>query len=197
VRVLKISIAFVIVLYLVSLVIFFLTQRRLLYYPNHSHTALTDSHANKVFKEISVRTQDGIDLRAWYAPATRKPFTIVFFHGNADSLDTAAKIADPYIAAGYGFLVAGYRGYSGLQGKPTEIGLYNDACLSAELELSEHSEQTNNSVRTFIGNGGGRANGLGISCRRSDALGTVPFHSEDGTSRFSLFPFDIPGRGSF
>jgi uncharacterized protein len=127
VRVLKLSISFAVILYLASLVVFYLAQRSLLYYPSHSYTALGEAHANEAFREISVRTSDGIILKAWYAPATTKPLTIVFFHGNADSLATAAQIADPYIAAGYGFLVAEYRGYSGLQGAPTESGLYNDA----------------------------------------------------------------------
>lgn len=126
-RVLKISVGFAIFFYLVALAIFFVTQRSLLYYPGHSYTALTEAHANAAFREISVRTQDGIDLKAWYAPAVRKPFTIVFFHGNADGLRTAAQIADPYIAAGYGFLLVEYRGYSGLPGTPTETGLYKDA----------------------------------------------------------------------
>ena len=126
VRVLRIFILFAIVLYVAALVIFFVTQRSLLYFPSHSYTAPADAHANDAFKEISVRTQDGIDLKAWYAPATSKPFTIVFFHGNADGLRTAAPIADPYIDAGYGFLLTEYRGYSGLPGKPTETGLYND-----------------------------------------------------------------------
>lgn len=125
-RVFRIFILFAIVSYVVAVVIFFVTQRSLLYYPSHSYTALADAHANNAFKEISVRTQDGIDLKAWYAPATSKPFTIVFFHGNADGLSTAAPVADPYIAAGYGFLLTEYRGYGGLPGKPTEIGLYND-----------------------------------------------------------------------
>ena len=74
-----------------------------------------------------MRTLDGLDLKGWYAPATTKPFTFVFFHGNGDSLYTASQIADPYIAAGYGFLLTEYRGYSGLPGKPTEAGLYADA----------------------------------------------------------------------
>lgn len=126
VRVLKISVAFAIVLYLVLLTVFFLAQRSLLYYPSHSYAVLSEAHANEAFKEISVRTQDGINLKAWYAPATTKSFTIIFFHGNADSLRTAAQIADPYIAAGYGFLLTEYRGYSGLSGAPTETGLYND-----------------------------------------------------------------------
>jgi fermentation-respiration switch protein FrsA (DUF1100 family) len=88
---------------------------------------LTEAAANKSFEELHVRTADGLDLKAWYAPPTTKPFTLVFFHGNGDCLATASETADPYIAEGYGFLVAEYRGYSGLPGKPTEAGLYADA----------------------------------------------------------------------
>ena len=125
-RVLKIFIAFAIALYLLLLAIFFFTQRSLLYFPSHSYVPLSEAQANQALQEIAVRTSDGIDLRAWYAPATTKQLTIVFFHGNADSLHTAAQIANPYIADGYGFLVTEYRGYSGLPGRPTEAGLYND-----------------------------------------------------------------------
>ena len=95
VRVLKLSIAFAIILYLASLVVFFLTQRSLLYYPSHSYTALSEAHASEAFREISVRTQDGIILKAWYAPATTKPLTIVFFHGNADSWLRLRRLLTP------------------------------------------------------------------------------------------------------
>ncbi len=102
-------------------------QRSFLYFPGHIYVPLSEAHANRSFEEISVSTADGLDLKGWYAPATSKPFTFVFFHGNGDSLYTASDIADPFIAAGYGFLIAEYRGYSGLPGKPTEAGLYDDA----------------------------------------------------------------------
>ncbi len=125
-RVLKVFIAFAIALYVLLMAIFFFRQRRLLYYPSRSYVPLSEAQANSAFREFSVRTSDGIDLKAWYAPVTTKPFTIVFFHGNADSLYAAAQIANPYIADGYGFLVTEYRGYSGLPGSPTETGLYND-----------------------------------------------------------------------
>ena len=130
-RVLKLFVAFAIALYMVALVVFFVTQRKLLYFPSREYSPPAEAGANPALKEITVRTSDGVDLKAWYAAATSKPFTIVFFHGNADSLHGAAPIADPYIAAGYGFMLAEYRGYSGLAGKPTETGLYNDgrACL--------------------------------------------------------------------
>jgi fermentation-respiration switch protein FrsA (DUF1100 family) len=126
VRVLKISIAFAIALYLLFLAILFFAQRSFLYFPNRSYVPLSKARANPAFREFAVRTSDGVDLRAWYAPATTKQLTIIFFHGNADSLYSAAPIADPYIADGYGFLLAEYRGYSGLPGRPTESGLYND-----------------------------------------------------------------------
>jgi uncharacterized protein len=101
-------------------------QRSFLYFPGRIYVPLSEAHANESFEEISVSTADGLDLKGWYAPATTKPFTFVFFHGNGDSLSTASDAADPYIAAGYGFLIAEYRGYSGLPGKPTEAGLYVD-----------------------------------------------------------------------
>jgi len=112
--------------YILGMIGLFAFQRSMLYLPSHDYVPLSEAHANKAFQEISVRTEDGLDLKGWYAPATSKPFTIVFFHGNADCSYTASPIADPYIAAGYGFLLAEYRGYSGLPGKPTENGLYAD-----------------------------------------------------------------------
>jgi len=114
-------------LYILALTGFFVFQRSFLYFPSHDHVSVSNAHANRAFKNISVRTEDGLDLTAWYAPATSKSFTIVFFHGNGDCLYTASPVADPYIAEGYGFLLAEYRGYSGLPGSPTEAGLYADA----------------------------------------------------------------------
>ena len=113
-------------IYLLTFIPLCIYQRDLLYYPSHTYVSLHDANANQSFREIHVRTDDGLDLIDWYAPATTKPSTFVFFHGNADSLSTASEVAEPYIAAGYGFLVAEYRGYSGLPGKPTEAGLHDD-----------------------------------------------------------------------
>jgi hypothetical protein len=127
VKIFKRCFVLVAVLYFTVLAAFFFDQRSLLYYPTHTYTPLAEAQANHAFQEISVRTEDGIHLKAWYAPAAGKTCTIVFFHGNGDSLLTAAPVADPYIDAGYGFLLAEYRGYSGLPGTPDEVGLYRDA----------------------------------------------------------------------
>ena len=102
-------------------------QRHYLYHPNHEYVSPESLDLGIAFKEFPARTQDGIDLKGWYMPATTKPLTIVFFHGNADHLSNAAPVAKSYIAAGYGFLVTEYRGFSGMAGRPTEDGFYDDA----------------------------------------------------------------------
>jgi len=102
-------------------------QRSLLYFPSHIYLTAREALADPALREFPVRTADGIALKGWYAPATTKPLTLVYFHGNGDDLASAAPIAAIYIRAGYGVLIAEYRGYSGLPGAPTETGLYADA----------------------------------------------------------------------
>jgi len=114
-------------IYIVALVALYVFQRDFLYFPSSTYISLQAAHAPAAMKELYARTEDGLDLKAGYAPATSKPLTIVFFHGNGDSLRTAAFIALPYLAAGYGFLLVEYRGYSGMPGSPTEVGIYADA----------------------------------------------------------------------
>ncbi|WP_162601148.1 alpha/beta hydrolase [Occallatibacter savannae] len=123
-RVLRIFALLAIVAYAAIVAAFYFSQRSLLYFPPRGYL---EKAPNKRFLEVPVTTADGLSLKAWYAPASSKSSTIVFFHGNGDSLLGAAQIAEPYIRAGYGFLAVEYRGYSGLPGKPTEVGLYNDA----------------------------------------------------------------------
>jgi fermentation-respiration switch protein FrsA (DUF1100 family) len=129
-------------LYFVALIGLFTFQRSFLYFPNHFNTLVSNAHTHKPFQELPVKTADGLKLTAWYAPATSKPFTIIFFHGNGDSLYSASPVADPYTDAGYGFLLVEYRGYSGLPGKPSEAGLYADgrACIHALMERGVKSE---------------------------------------------------------
>jgi fermentation-respiration switch protein FrsA (DUF1100 family) len=102
-------------------------QRNLLYFPSRTYLTPRQATANPALKELPVTTADGVALKGWYAPATTKPLTLVYFHGNGDDLESAAPVAGIYIHAGYGVLIAEYRGYSGLPGAPTEAGLYDDA----------------------------------------------------------------------
>lgn len=79
------------------------------------------------FQPVTVTTEDNLTLTGWYhAAAAGKP-TILWMHGNADSLAVAAAMAQPFATGGYGIMIVGYRGYNCQPGTPTEQGLYADA----------------------------------------------------------------------
>lgn len=79
------------------------------------------------FDTVSYRTADGLVLRALYRPAFPGKPTIMFFHGNGDSLSGSLVSVQDYVADGYGILLPEYRGYGGNPGAPDEAGLYEDA----------------------------------------------------------------------
>lgn len=186
-KAIKLSVSLIIVFYLLLVGVFFAMRRSLLYYPGHRYVALAEAHANPAFREIPVKTADGIGLKAWYAPSTSKPDTIVFFHGNADSLYTAAQIADLYIAAGYGFLLTEYRGYSGLPGKPTEKGLYEDGRAYLQY-LAAHGVPNQDVVLFGHSLGTGVATEMAKEFHVGGLMLLAPFRSIPAVAK-SRFPF--------
>lgn len=76
---------------------------------------------------IDLATRDGLVLRSWYqAPAPGKP-VIVYFPGRAGDLVRKPAHLFDLAEQGYGLVLAGYRGYGGNPGRPTERRLYEDA----------------------------------------------------------------------
>lgn len=75
---------------------------------------------------VSYPTADGLTLNGWFHAARDNRPTIVYFHGNSGHHGQRAVLVQPYLDAGYGILLAGYRGYGGNPGRPDEQGLYAD-----------------------------------------------------------------------
>jgi uncharacterized protein len=167
-------------------------QRQLLYFPSRTYVSPREAMANPALSEFPVHTADGLALKGWYAPATIKPLTLVFFHGNGDDLESAAPVAAIYIRAGYGVLIAEYRGYSGLPGAPTEAGLYADARAYVSALLATGVQERN--LVLF-----GRSLGTGVAAQMAtefDAGGLIllsPYRSlpEVAKSHFWFLPVDL------
>jgi len=78
------------------------------------------------FVAAQLETADGLTLTGhWRAPDAGRP-TIVWFHGNGGSLFGAAKETRTLAAAGYGVMLAPYRGYGAEAGTPSEKGFLRD-----------------------------------------------------------------------
>ncbi|WP_244849555.1 alpha/beta hydrolase [Caballeronia sp. SL2Y3] len=113
--------------YLSALAALYWLQGRLVYPLEHIQ-AFVDATLEQSTEVITLQTQDGLELKARYrAPPDAHAPTVLLFHGNGEDLTQRAHIAHEMIEAGYGVLLAEYRGYGGNPGKPHEAGLYADA----------------------------------------------------------------------
>ncbi|WP_308282797.1 alpha/beta hydrolase [Pseudonocardia nigra] len=119
--------AAVVVLLLVLVALAWGFQRRLIYLP----FGVPDVPAAAVFaggEDITLRTVDGLELTAWWAPATGPPryTTVLVAPGNAGSRALRVPLAQALAAEGFDVLLVEYRGYGGNPGSPSEEGLAAD-----------------------------------------------------------------------
>ena len=112
-------------IYLLILCGLFMFQRSF-FYPAPSGAFAIPMRPEKGFEEVRLSTSDGLELRAFHHPARAGMPSLIFFHGNGDSLVGAQEATRALAAQGYGVLLPEYRGYGGNPGSPTEQGLYRD-----------------------------------------------------------------------
>ena len=111
--------------YFLVLVYLYFFQRNLMYHPNENNYSNDELKVN--VEKIKVITKDGIDLLGWYHEKNLKEFkTLLFFHGNAGSLENRIHKLNRFGEMKINFLIIAWRGFSGNKGKPSEKGLYED-----------------------------------------------------------------------
>ena len=115
----------IIFIYLLVLIFLFFYQRNLLYLPNENNYS-----GDKIvvdIKKVKIQTSDNIQLLGWYHEKNLKDYkTLVYFHGNAGSLENRIHKLNHFQDMNINFLIIAWRGFSGNNGKPTEQGLYED-----------------------------------------------------------------------
>ena len=115
--------------YVLLVVAVFIMQRSMLY-PAARQTPDIAAAGVEGLRVVTTETADGLTLSHWYRPPVdgQAPVLVVF-HGNAGHLgDRVPKLAE-LMEAGFGMLFAGYRGYGGNPGQPSEEDLTADARL--------------------------------------------------------------------
>lgn len=104
----------------------FVFQRNLMYHTDSPQVPVAQSQVPEA-EERFVDTAPGIRVRSWYLPPDGDKPVIVFYHGNAGTIADRDFKARLWRDMGYGVWLAGYRGFGGNPGLPTEQGLYDDA----------------------------------------------------------------------
>lgn len=101
-------------------------QRKLIYFPDRNRPNPAEFGAGH-FQEVVLRTEDELELLSWYVPpAGDGAPVLVYLHGNSGHIGPRAPKLRPYLEAGFGAMLVGYRGYGGNPGDPSEDGLYRD-----------------------------------------------------------------------
>lgn len=120
------NVKILIAIYLGILLLIYITQRDLMYYPvaiDRNMPSVYDLEIDRV----QTRTSDGLVLNHWFAPAQNETYPIiVFFHGNGGHLGYYTSVYKDILNQGFGLFAVEYRGYGDNDGEISEGGLYSD-----------------------------------------------------------------------
>ena len=123
------SILALVFFYVLLLIIVFFFQGNLLYHPTTDNYLQNQAEREPAeIEEVKITTKDKINLIGWFYNRNLEEFkTILFFHGNAGSLENRTYKLNHFKDLNLNFLIIAWRGFNGNKGKPSEIGLYEDA----------------------------------------------------------------------
>jgi len=89
------------------------------------------------YEKVQLKTPDNLILSAWYIPAKKAEFTILFCHGNGGNMAHRLDTLNIFYEMGVNCLIFDYRGYGTSGGKPTEEGVYIDAQTAYDWLVKE------------------------------------------------------------
>ena len=114
--------------YLLLVALMWLFQERLLYLPGvgREHVATPDQ-IGLDWQAISLQTEDGLTLDAWWLPAETSRASLLFLHGNAGNISHRLASLEQFNRLGLSVLILDYRGYGRSEGRPSEAGTALDA----------------------------------------------------------------------
>ena len=166
-------------------------QRKLLYHPTVNSYNEINNLIPKIEK-VNIPTSDNHKLLGWFHKKDISKKTILFFHGNAGSLEDRIYKLNHFENLDLSFLIIAWRGFSGNSGKPNEKGLYDDAKSAVNWLKSKGIKEEN---IILFGESLGTAVAIEIAQNKNFAgmILESPFTSmvEIGKKYYSFFPVSL------
>lgn len=115
-----------VIAYAVILLLVFLFQSRLVYFPEVERALVATPRAIGLdFEEVRLAA-DGGTVHGWWVPATAARGAVLVLHGNAGNISHRLEYLTMFNRLGYATLIVDYRGYGRSSGTPSEDGTYRD-----------------------------------------------------------------------
>lgn len=159
-RVLWIMAGSVIAIYLALLTLVACSQNSLVYYPQMGREiATTPAAQGLAYEDLTLSTDDGEKLNAWWIPLESSKGAVLLLHGNAGNISQRIEYARMFRELGYSTLLLEYRGYGRSSGTPSEEGTYRDAAAAwawltgrgiAERDIVVFGESLGGAVATWL-----------------------------------------------
>src|SRR6202040_828028 len=112
------------------LLLVYLGQRALQYFPERARTPPAAAGLPEA-EEVRLDASDGERVIVWHIPPRGEKPVVLYFHGNGGSLRFRVDRFRALAADGTGLIALSYRGYGGSSGRPTEKGLIGDALTAS------------------------------------------------------------------
>lgn len=128
------------------------------------------------FAEIFLKASDGVETRAFYHPADEGMPTVIYWHGNGETLAGSLAANRLLEAAGYGLMLPEFRGYGGNEGAPSEEGFYADGRAAMQF-LREQGVAPEQTVISAFSIGTGTAAQMAVEHQPAALILNAPFRS--------------------
>lgn len=122
----------------------------------------TPADANIYYRDLTLTTDDGLDLSAWYVPAAEPGApTVLLAHGLLGSKGGMLRFVPWFHDAGYNIMLLDFRGHGGSDPRPSTIGPEEVLDIQAALDWLDAE------------GAGDRVAGLGMSLGASALVNTA------------------------
>jgi hypothetical protein len=125
---------------LIWTVVLMMFEERFIYFPQKYPQGLYDqARSIPGLRDCWIKTEDGLRIHGWFAPADSARATFVMAHGNAGNISHRYPLLRSLQRHRFNVLMFDYRGYGRSEGSPSEEGIYKDgrAALDYALTLPE------------------------------------------------------------
>ncbi len=168
-------------------VLLYFFQTKLIFFPQKlpiDHTF----HFNGEFEEKFFQVDDKTMIHALHFFSKNPKGVILYFHGNAGSLEDWGEVADDFVKMDYDVLIADFRGFGKSKGKMSEANFNHDAALLYDFLLKKYDADQIIIYGRSIGSG--VAVDLASSSKAKCLILETPFanFADLAQSRFKIFP---------
>lgn len=168
-------------------VLLLLFEKHFIYFPSRAHE-VTPKALGLAFEDLTLTTDDGVRLHAWFLPVPNPRWTVLVSHGNGGNishrLDRALLLQ---ARLGASVLLYDYRGYGRSEGSPDEAGTYRDARAAYQWLVRDRKTRVDRLVLFGESLGSAVALDLALSEPAAALVLEAPFTSVPDMARTTVF----------